>query len=155
MYKTIMKLTAHLSQMLSEGITGNQVELVALLYQRGIKTTQSTISRALKKIRAVKGTDETGNIIYFLPKANESVIASGFFGSLVNKVVYNQNMIIVHTRPGTAMTVAKFIDDNGFGDVLGSIAGDDTIMVIPSDINKTEQISKIVKKFFVEIGIFF
>ncbi len=150
-----MKLTAHLSQMLSEGITGNQIELVDLLNRRGIKTTQSTVSRALKKINAIKGTDKTGNIIYFLPKAKERVNASGFFGSLVTKVVYNQNMIIVHTRPGTAMTVAKFIDDRGLDEVLGSIAGDDTIMIIPIDINKTEQISKVVEAFFVELGIFF
>ncbi len=150
-----MKLTAHLSRMLSEGLTGNQIELVDLLSRRGIKTTQSTVSRALKKINAIKGTDNTGNIIYFLPKTKESVKASGFFGSLVNKVVHNQNMIIVHTQPGTAMTVAKFIDDQGLEEVLGSIAGDDTIMIIPTDINKTEQISKIVESFFVEIGIFF
>jgi len=150
-----MKLTAHLSQMLSEGITGNQNELVELLNQRGITTTQSTVSRVLKKIRAIKGTDKTGNIIYFLPKAKERVKTSGFFGSLVTKVVYNQNMIIVHTRPGTAMTVAKFIDDRELKDVLGSIAGDDTIMIIPKDINKTERISRAVEEFFVEIGIFF
>ncbi len=150
-----MKLTAHLSQMLSEGITGNQIELVDLLNRRGIKTTQSTVSRALKKIGATKGTDKTGNIIYFLPKTKERVNKSGFLGSLVNKVVYNQNMIIVHTRPGTAMTVAKFIDDRGLDDVLGSIAGDDTIMIIPVDINRTKQISKTVENFFIEIGIFF
>jgi len=150
-----MKLTAHLSQMLSEGITGNQIELVELLNQRGIKTTQSTVSRALKKIRAVKGTDKTGNIIYFLPKAKERVKTSGFIGSLVNSVVYNQSVIIVHTIPGTAMTVAKFIDDRGLEKVLGSIAGDDTIMIIPADINKTQQLSSDVEDFFREIGIFF
>ncbi len=150
-----MKITTQLSQMLSDGITGNQIELVDLLSQRGIRTTQSTVSRALKKINAIKGTDNTGNIIYFLPKNKEAVKASGYFGSLVKKVVHNQNMIIVHTSSGTAMTVAKFIDDQELEEVLGSIAGDDTIMIIPADTDKTEQTSKVVTRFFKDIGIFF
>jgi transcriptional regulator of arginine metabolism len=153
MYKLFMKITQHLRRMLSEGITGNQVELVELLKERGVNTTQSTVSRALKKINAVKGTDKTGNIIYFLPKAKETVKQPGFFGSLVSRILHNQQMIMVHTRPGTAMTVAKFIDDQDFDEVLGTIAGDDTIMIVPSDVTRTANISKMLERYFFETGL--
>ena len=148
-----MKVANQLNKLLSEGLSGNQTRLVELLRQRGIKTTQSTVSRALKKINAVKGTDKTGNIIYTLPKKQQSGNDAGFFGSLVYQILDNGHLIVIHTRPGTANTVAKFIDDQSFGEVMGTVAGDDTIMIVPSDVKKTNLVKKKIQAFLAEIGI--
>ena len=148
-----MKIAARLHKMLSEGISGNQTQLVGLLKQRGVTTTQSTVSRALKRINAVKGVDENGNTIYSLPKTIQGLKDTGFFESLVSDIKDNGQLIVVRTRPGTANTVAKFIDDHGFESVLGSVAGDDTIMIIPADVDRTRQVAKSIHSYLKGIGI--
>lgn len=77
-----------------------------------------------------------------------------FFDSLVYEIQNNGQLIVIHTRPGTANTVAKFIDDHGFEEVLGSVAGDDTIIIVPSDINRISQIVKRLQSYLNKIGIF-
>jgi transcriptional regulator of arginine metabolism len=149
-----MKIAGQLNKMLSKGISGNQAQLVTLLQSRGIKTTQSTVSRALKKISAVKGLDENGNTTYFLPPNENGIKEPGFFDSLVHKIIDNGNLIVIHTRPGTANTVAKFIDDRSFSEVMGTVAGDDTIMIIPLDVVKTKDISRKIQLYLKGTGIF-
>lgn len=157
MYVGFMKIAEQLTQMLSRGVQGNQARLVELLRQQGIKTTQSTVSRALKRINAVKGVDEKGNIVYSLARSEyepEQVAKDyGLFGSLVHKIIDNGHMVLVHTEPGTAPTVAKVIDNQGFDQVIGSVAGDDTIIVVPSDIKKTRQVSMEITNYLTMVGL--
>ncbi len=149
-----MKIAAQLNKLLAEGISGNQNQLVKYLSQRGVKTTQSTVSRALKKINAVKGTDNTGNIIYSLPKNEFRRNDPGVIGSLVYKIIENGHLIVIHTKAGTASAVAKIVDDHEFKEVLGSVAGDDTIMIVPSEIERTGQIAKKIESYLKRIGIY-
>lgn len=135
-------------------MSGNQARLVELLEQQGITTTQSTVSRALKKINAVKGADENGNVIYSLPKIAGDPRQPDFFESLVYRIENNGQLVVVHTRPGTANTVAKFIDDHELPEVMGSVAGDDTIIIVPSDASKTSHTQKILEAYLTRIGIF-
>ena len=113
-----MKISELLHQLLSRGITGNQKQLVKAFADIGVITTQSSVSRALKKINAVKSVDDTGNSIYTLQtSAQGQQVASptlDIFESLVHCIDHNGHLIVVHTKPGTAMTVAKFIDDKKF-----------------------------------------
>jgi transcriptional regulator of arginine metabolism len=155
MYLDIMKIVTELNKMLSQGISGNQTQLVEFLKQQGIKTTQSTVCRALKKINAVKGIDENANTIYSLPKIKQGIKGVFVFESLVNKILDNKNLIVIHTRPGTANTVAKFLDDKGFDEIIGTVAGDDTIMIVPLDVNKTTRVAQKIGSFLKEIGVFF
>lgn len=149
-----MSIASKLNALLTDGISGNQARLVDILRQQGVTTTQSSVSRALKKINAVKGLDENGDVIYSLPKKEEDRTSSPFFESLVYKITHNGHLIVVQTRPGTANTVAKFIDDHGLEQVLGSVAGDDTILIVPSDPNRTAQTAKILESFLNKIGVF-
>lgn len=148
-----MNLTAQIKKMLSQGISGNQSQLVDRLNRQGLKTTQSTVSRILKKINAVKGMDENGNTLYSLPRNEQGARDTGFFESLVLDILDNGMLIVIHTRPGTASTVAKFIDEHGFDEVLGSVAGDDTIMIVPSDPGRTRQTAEKIKQFLKGLGI--
>ncbi len=149
-----MSIAAQLNKMLLEGISGNQRQLVKLLNQHGIETTQSSVSRALKKINAIRGIDSTGNTIYSLPKPGQVIKETGFFEALVHSILNNGNLIVIHTKPGTANTVAKFIDDHGFNEILGTIAGDDTIMIVPSDVLKIVQVVDKIGGYLKGIGIF-
>lgn len=152
-----MKLAEKLKKLLSEGITGNQKQLVAALSDAGIVTTQSSISRALKKINAVKSVDKHGNTVYKLSSFSADRISppssSTIFESLALGVDHNEHLIVVHTKPGTAMTVAKFIDDRGFDEVMGTVAGDDTIMIIPKKASLTPVLEDRISSYLVDIGI--
>ncbi len=153
-----MKISSQLTRLLSSGISGNQARLVEILGQQGVQTTQSSISRALKKINAIKGVDENGQTIYSLPQQGTGkrveVMESGLFGSLVYEVLDNGHMIVIHTRPGTAPAVAKVIDDHGFEQTIGSVAGDDTILIIPSDVKKTGQVASRIISYLTGIGLY-
>lgn len=147
-----MTIASELHLLLSQGVTGNQTQLVEALKERGVATTQSSVSRALKKINAVKGQDGSGNTVWSLARAE--LKDTGFFDSLVHSISDNGYMIVIRTRPGTANTVAKFIDDHGFDTVLGSVAGDDTIMIVPSDILKIRFTIGEISVYMKRIGIF-
>lgn len=149
-----MTIASKLYTLLSEGISGNQTQLVEILKEQGVTTTQSSVSRALKKINAVKGQDSSGNVIYSLPRVAPVLAQTRFFESLVYQVLDNGHLIVVHTRPGTANTIAKFIDEHDFKDILGSVAGDDTIIIVPADVSKTARTARALEDFLKTIGVF-
>ena len=153
-----MSIAEQLLELLSRGtIDGNQKQLVKVLAGLGVTTTQSSVSRALTKINAVKSVDDRGKSIYTLPTSVQGQqVASptlDFFESLIHGVEHNGYLIIVHTKPGTAMTVAKFIDDKKFDQVMGTVAGDDTIMIAPKNVNLTPILADQVKLYLSDIGL--
>jgi transcriptional regulator of arginine metabolism len=152
-----MKIAELLEQLLSRGIGGNQKQLVKAFADIGVITTQSSVSRALKKINAVKSVDDSGNTIYTLQtSAQGQQVASpplDIFDSLVHCIDHNGYLIVVHTKPGTAMTVAKFIDDKKFEQIMGTVAGDDTIMITPRNVSLTPILVDRVKVYLSSIGI--
>lgn len=153
-----MTISEQLIGLLSKGIAGNQAVLVEALRKQGIKTTQSSVSRALKKINAVKGLNARGETIYKLPQPERAALLgsteNNLFGKLVLKIQDNGQMIVLHTRPGTAPTVAKVIDDHGFGSIIGTVAGDDTIMIVPADPKQTRQTAEQVSVFLAGVGLY-
>ena len=149
-----MTIASELNLLLSQGVTGNQTQLVEALKERDIHTTQSSVSRALKKINAVKIQDNSGNTLWVLGRTEPGLRDIGFFDSLVKEVVHNGVQIVIHTRPGTANTVAKFIDDHGFNQVLGSVAGDDTIFIAPADVDFIRETVQKITAYMKQIGIF-
>ncbi len=149
-----MQLAAELTSLLTSGACGNQTELVGLLKKKGIETTQSSVSRVLKKINAVKGLDDKGNTVYSLSENKQGPGDMRFLNSIVTKILDNGQLIVIHSRPGTANTVAKFIDDRDFKEVLGTLAGDDTILIIPSDITKVKKTVQVITSFLKSGGIY-
>ena len=152
-----MKIAELLQQLLSRGIAGNQKQLVKAFADIGVITTQSSVSRALKKINAVKSVDNRGNSIYTLQtSAQEQQVASpplNIFESLVHCIDHNDHLLVVHTKPGTAMTVAKLIDDKQFEQIMGTVAGDDTIVIVPKNISLTPILADHIKIYLSSIGI--
>jgi len=153
-----MNIAEQLQQLLSRGnIECNQKQLVKLLADIGVTTTQSSVSRALKKINAVKSLDRRGKSIYTLQTSAQGQQVPSptldFFESLIHSIEHNGHLIVVRTKPGTAMTVAKFIDDKKFDQVMGTVAGDDTIMIAPKNVNLTPILADQVKVYLGNIGL--
>lgn len=126
-----------LRQLLLEGSGGStQTQLVEALAEHGIATTQSTISRDLKYLGAERRVRDDGTPIYRLDPG-PGVFPIG----MVLAVEHNEAMIVVRTRIGRAPAVGIEIDALELDDVLGTIAGDDTVLVIPRSIAQVEALA--------------
>ncbi len=115
-----------------QGSAGTHQKIRARLEEMGHSITQSSLSRILRKIGAVKSTDEEGNIVYRMPREPLPPSPDNSLQSLVVNVLANESTIVVHTSPGAAQLVARVLDyKKEFLGVLGTIAGDDIIFVAP------------------------
>lgn len=113
----------------------NQVQLVELLAAEGVVATQATVSRDLEDIGAIKVRVPGGESAYAIPalpkeqRAPEDHLRR-VFGDWVVEVGHSANLVVVSTPPGSAHVVASALDRSGMPDVVGTVAGDDTILVI-------------------------
>ncbi|NVB36572.1 arginine repressor [Pseudenhygromyxa sp. WMMC2535] len=122
-----------LRQLLLSGVAGStQDQLVEALSARGIQTTQSTVSRDLKRLGAQRQARENGTTVYRL----EPTTRSDFPAEMVLSVEHNETMIVIRTHVGRAPAVGAELDDMGHPDVLGTIAGDDAVLVIPRSTSR-------------------
>ena len=129
-----------LRELLSRGDASTQEELAEALHKRRFEVTQSTISRDLRKISAIKAIDSSGRTVYRLPEessaeATASRYSTGLRGLMLD-IQHNGAMIVIHTTPGSASLLARYLDQTKPNGILGTIAGDDTIFVAPASIKK-------------------
>ncbi len=116
---------------------GSQEELLAALKREGFTLTQATLSRDLKQLKVAKAATMRGNYVYVLPNdtmykrvgtphsVREMLQVPGF----VN-INFSGNIGVIKTRPGYASSIAYNIDNSNIEEILGTIAGDDTILII-------------------------
>jgi transcriptional regulator of arginine metabolism len=113
----------------------NQGALVDLLAAEGVVATQATVSRDLEDLGAIKVRMPGGDTAYAIPalpkeqRAPEDHLRR-VFGDWVVEVAHSDNLVVVRTPPGSAHVVASALDRSGTPGVLGTVAGDDTILVI-------------------------
>lgn len=135
------QLSQDLRHLLSSGQGSTQAALCQLLVAQGHPMTQSKISRLLRQIGAVKSKNESGHVVYHLPKEPAPPSADSTLDHLVLNVSHNGNLVVVHTSPGSASLLARMIDHHAENlGTLGQIAGDDTIFVAPVHIDEIEQV---------------
>lgn len=125
---------------------GTQELLIELLAQRGIKTTQATLSRDIQQLSLVKQRDENGILRYTLPA--EAVNEKNIFEDSVISVDYAMNTIVVKCRAGMAQGTCAAIDSAEHRDIVGTIAGDDTIFIL---VRSEADARRLVKKFTGEL----
>jgi transcriptional regulator of arginine metabolism len=111
---------------------GTQEELLAALEAEGLQATQATLSRDLARLGARRAARPEGGTFYELPDG------AGDDGALrvrtlVTSITTNTSIAVIRTLPGSAPAVARAIDLAGLPEVLGTIAGDDTIFVAPAE----------------------
>jgi transcriptional regulator of arginine metabolism len=112
----------------------NQAQLVALLGDQGIEATQTTVSRDLDDLGAVKVRLPGGETAYALPELPVHQIAPEdlrrVLGEWVVEVAHSGNLVVLRTPPGSAHVVGSALDRSGLEGVVGTVAGDDTVLVV-------------------------
>lgn len=126
-----------IKMIISSSEVGCQEELLQKLADEGFKLTQATLSRDLKQLKVAKAASMNGNYVYVLPNntmykrmtdkatASELLQQTGFVS-----IAFSGNIAVIKTRPGYASSIAYDIDNGNFTEILGTIAGDDTIMLV-------------------------
>lgn len=112
---------------------GNQEELLSLLLERGFEITQATLSRDIKELKIVKSTDRQGNYIYTHLDQKYTEPASNYLPKGSIALEFSNNFGVIKTSPGYAAAIALDIDNLKSEAILGTIAGDDTILLIPRE----------------------
>ena len=111
-----------------------QETLQALLLERGFSVTQATVSRDIKQLSLVKTMSESGSYKYSLPRSEyDGGSRSGlirFFSDAVYAVDRAMNTVVIRCHSGMANAVCARLDSAGYGDIVGTLAGDDTIFVL-------------------------
>ncbi len=130
-----MKMTRHakIKEIIDKNKIETQEDLAAALRNEGIEVTQATVSRDIKELMLVKVPDANGHYHYAYPKEHNMLLTPGrlertFQDSIVS-VKSTDNMVVVRTLPGTAQAVAYAIDYMKWPEILGTIAGDDTVFI--------------------------
>lgn len=123
-----------------------QEELAKALQEEGIEVTQATVSRDIKELMLIKVPTSDGHYRYALSQEQNMLMSKNrmarLFQDSIVRVDSALNQIVIHTMPGSANMVAAAIDLAKWENVIGTIAGDDTILIIT---NSTESVPKITK----------
>ena len=127
----------------------NQEELRRELRQRGFRVTQATLSRDLKDLGVSRVAMGEG-IQYVIQPAAEAKLLQPLIGAEVLSIEANESVIVIRTLPGCASVVAEFIDIRKNSDIIGTLAGDNTLLIIPRSTRKTQQIMQLLKHQLIE-----
>ena len=139
-----------LRELLVKGTVSTQEELCVALENLGHPITQSKISRMLRRVGAVKAKNESGQVVYRLPREPAPPTATSQLASLIIEIVANETTVIVNTSPGAAQVVARLLDYNrDKTGILGTIAGDDTIFIVPITVKQIKTTLTAVKQLLL------
>ena len=128
-----------LATLLTHHAVSSQTHLVELLDSEGIKATQATVSRDLEELGAVKVRVPGGDTVYAIPEPHERPVAEDHLRRVLSEwvidVASSGNLVVLRTPPGSAHVVASALDRSTvpLEGVLGTVAGDDTLLVIAEE----------------------
>lgn len=128
-----MKTSRHgkILEIIRENHVRTQKELADFLGQNGMKVTQATLSRDIKDLKLIKVHNDSGDTVYAVGGEEPRYHTSGtIYTESVLSVDYAMNIVVVKTLSGMAQGVASLLDRMNLSDILGTIAGDDTIMIV-------------------------
>jgi transcriptional regulator of arginine metabolism len=146
---------AVIREVIAKNKISSQEEFLQILADRGLILTQATLSRDLKQLKVAKVPDASGIYIYALPagmtmnnvdadanRQDGSAPASGFLS-----VEFADNLAVIKTLPGYANSIAYLIDQSIKMEIMGTIAGDDTILLIPREGFSRSQIMNALSNY--------
>jgi transcriptional regulator of arginine metabolism len=130
--KSVAARRAKAISLIGQGLVHSQSDLVKLLAKEGFRVTQATASRDLEEIGAVRGRSTDGRSFYELRNRGQSQQSQlmPIPTNLILSVESSANIAVVRTPPGGAQLVASSLDSAGMDSIIGTIAGDDTVLVI-------------------------
>ena len=124
--------------LLADHAVTSQAQLVDLLASEGVIATQATVSRDLEDLGAIKVRAAGGDTVYAIPelpteqRAPEAHLRR-VFSEWVVEVAHSANLVVLRTPPGSAHVVASALDRSGLAGVVGTVAGDDTLIVVVAE----------------------
>jgi transcriptional regulator of arginine metabolism len=126
------------ARIVEEKAVTSQALLVELLAAEGVVATQATVSRDLEDLGAVKVRVAGGEPVYAIPELAKDRVAPDehlrrVLGEWVVEVAHSGNLVVLRTPPGSAHVVGSALDRAGIADILGTVAGDDTVLVVASE----------------------
>ncbi len=138
--------------LIAENEIETQEDLAARLRQEGFNVTQATVSRDIKELRLIKTLSHTGIYRYTVSNRqehsmNERIVR--MFVDCVISITYANNIIVIRTIPGSANVAAEAIDSMMWDEILGTMAGDNTILAI---IRTNEETPAVVNRFRELLG---
>jgi transcriptional regulator of arginine metabolism len=137
-----------------KGIIGSkhiasQDELRVELKKQGVDVTQATLSRDLHELSVGRVASPDG-AYYVLQPASEAEVLQPIVTSQVLSIDANESLIVIRTHPACANVVGEFIDTLHSGEIIGTLAGDNTVLVIPRSQKKTAQVVKFLRDKLIE-----
>lgn len=137
-----MKALRHtkIKEIVERQIVETQEEVAELLRKEGIIVTQATVSRDIKELLLIKVPTGDGRYRYAFPPEQNLMFSQSrmerIFQDAIIGMDYSQNLVILRTLPGAAQAVASTIDHVRWPEIIGTVAGDDTILIVvkPPDI---------------------
>ena len=118
--------------LIQEGLVHSQSDLVVLLKKAGYKVTQATASRDLEEIGAIRARNTVGESTYEIRESSDDAIvrSTPVPSQLILSVDHSANLAVIHTPPGAAQFLASSLDHANLTGVIGTLAGDDTIILV-------------------------
>ncbi|HHF3661017.1 TPA: transcriptional regulator ArgR [Haemophilus influenzae] len=143
-------LTRAFKELLNQERFGSQSEIVDALKKQGFTgINQSKISRMLSKFGAVRTRNTKMEMVYCLPNELSVPNTSSPLKNLVLDVEHNAMLIVIKTTPGAAQLIARLLDSIGKSEgILGTIAGDDTIFVTPTNDKPIDELLQNIQRLF-------
>lgn len=145
----MQKLETIIKELIINEKIKTQNELTKILSKLGHNTTQSNISRILKKLGTIKQVDEENPKSTYYSIQQKPLEISTWVKSLVKNILNNDLEIIIHTRDGAASVIAKIIDEKNHSEILGTIAGTDTVLVITKGREHCNTVLQKLKDMFL------
>lgn len=134
--------------LISAGDIETQEELASELRKLGYKVTQATISRDIRELHLIKVASKGGGFKYAKPEKHEIAVSERLARILTDSMVrvdFSGNIIVVNTISGSANVAAEALDNLGWPEILGTIAGDNTIFIVVKNDADTAEISERIR----------
>lgn len=135
-------------KIIASGAVASQEGLRRELAREGCRVTQATLSRDLKDLGA-SWVPGPGGGRYALTAPGTVPPLRSLLGASVTDIAANETLVLIRTLPGAAGTVAEFLDSQRLPGILGTVAGDNTVLVIPASVRKTDALRKLLLKTLV------
>jgi transcriptional regulator of arginine metabolism len=140
-----------IEKIISEGNISSQEELLKRLKGVGINCTQATLSRNLRQLGVIRIPFDKGGYKYSLSDNSKQLTGTGLNKNIISviKSIINANgLVLLKTIPGHANSTAFVIDNAGRFEIAGTIAGDDTLLIIPRDNISLSQVHACLEMIF-------
>ena len=138
-----------IKRILSDRIISNQEQILKLLINEGVTITQATLSRDFADLGVIRTFTNLG-VQYTLSSTDYGKEIAKLVGLEILNIANNENLIILRTLAGRAQGVAHYIDRLNREEIMGTIGGDDTVMIIPNKLTNIPKILEILKNLITD-----